>query len=414
MEHPQPVTMPGHGVETVLDDLPESIVVDEILVRLPARDIMRCRCVRKGWRSATSADKFMLDHRRRQPFLPVLGHAVEPQTASRLLLSIDAGAGQQQLCPVVRTYSGRLLAALDGLIIVSHGSMSVRTPSSPPVKFFICNPVTRECAPLGTPPSQHGFMHHIAGLYRHQPSGEYRVLWVSTPRYFDRADTAYTTFYYVVAVGSSDIRCIAEGSIAQTTPLETALCKGLPDSSGCPPVHHRGSLHWGLPGRSIVVFNTAAETFWLMGRLFQLYFHQLLEMDGTLALCSVSPEQMTVDVWVVQNYGAETTETWSFKHQINLSGVDDPIPRSWVMRFPRMVVLNNGELLIQFIRGCGPVLHCGIDGKFLGYVKSKDGQVIGLWITKHYLQESLIPLPLSREMREEDSATQGPPFFVGL
>uniref|UniRef100_A0A453LAR5 F-box associated domain-containing protein n=1 Tax=Aegilops tauschii subsp. strangulata TaxID=200361 RepID=A0A453LAR5_AEGTS len=257
-------------------------------------------------------------------------------------------------------------------------------------------------------------MHHIAGLYRHQPSGKYRVLWVSTPRYFDRADTSYTTFYYVVAVGSSDIRCIAEGKIAQTTPMETALCKGLPDSSGCPPVHHRGSLHWGFPGRSIMVFNTAAETFRLMGRPVQLRFHQLLEMDGTLALCSVSPEQMTVDVWVVQDYGAETTETWSFKHQINLSGVDDPIPRSWVMRFPRMVVLNNGELLIQFIRGCGPVLHCDIDGKFLGYVKSKDGQVIGLWITKHYLQESLIPLPPFHEMREDDSATQGPPFFVGL
>lgn len=77
MEHQQPaVTMPGHGVETVLDKLPELIIVEEILACLPARDIMRCRYVCKWWRSATSIDKFMTYHRRRHPLLPPLSHVV--------------------------------------------------------------------------------------------------------------------------------------------------------------------------------------------------------------------------------------------------------------------------------------------------------------------------------------------------
>lgn len=78
-----------------------------------------------------------------------------------------------------------------------------------------------------------------------------------------------------------------------------------------------------------------------------------------------------------------------------------------------MVVHNDGELLIQLIRGRGHVFHYDIDGKFLGYLKSMDDQEINLWITKHYLQESLIPLPLFDGMKE-DCATQGPPFLVGL
>ncbi|KAM0883706.1 hypothetical protein ACQ4PT_031476 [Festuca glaucescens] len=132
-------------------------------------------------------------------------------------------------------------------------------------------------------------------------------------------------------------------------------------------------------------------------------------MDSTLAFCSFSSfssDRDTIDVWVMQDYD---TETWSFKHRITLSGVD-PLPPAdpKLAVFPRMIVLNEGELLIQFARRC--VLHYDMDGKFLGYVKSEEGQEINLWITKHYLQESVIPLPLLHEMREEDE----PPFFVGL
>ncbi|XP_037481203.1 F-box protein At5g18160-like [Triticum dicoccoides] len=408
--------MPDSGGATVLDDLPEWIVVEEILIRLPPKDILRCRAVRRWWHNATSTDKFMLENHRHQPFLPILSLVVELHKTC-LLFSFDAGAGQQKLCPVVQTCDyGELEAACDGLLIVSHGSMADK---------FICNPVTRKCAPLAKPQAQRGFDHQIVGFYRHQPSGgEFRVLWISRPtKIYNPYDANYRTFYYVIAVGCDNTRCIRQGCIPQPTSsshsLELALRRGLPGSSQYPPVHHRGGLHWrlrryhGWDADYIMVFNTSAETFRLMSRpagLSNCLQESLLEMNDTLALCSISSDKRTVDVWVLQDYDVKT---WSFKHRINLTGVDpSALVYPEVIMSPRMAALNEGVLLVQFT--CRRVLHFDIDGKFLGYVKSKDDQEIDLWVTKHYLQGSVIPLPLSHEMREEDSENQEPPFFVGL
>ena len=63
----------------------------------------------------------------------------------------------------------RLHASSDGFLIVSRGD-----------RFYICNPTTRKCASLPRPPLQSGFSNdEIVGFYRHQPSGEYRMLWAS-------------------------------------------------------------------------------------------------------------------------------------------------------------------------------------------------------------------------------------------
>ena len=66
--------MPGSRAATVLDDLPEWLVVDEILARLPVKDVFRCRAVRRSWRSGTSTYAFILGHHRRQPALPIIEH----------------------------------------------------------------------------------------------------------------------------------------------------------------------------------------------------------------------------------------------------------------------------------------------------------------------------------------------------
>ncbi|VAI34545.1 unnamed protein product [Triticum turgidum subsp. durum] len=398
--------MPDSGGATVLDDLPEWILVEEIFIRLPPRDIVRCRAVRKLWQSATSTDKFMLDHHRRQPFLPILSHVVEPQKTS-LVLSFDADAVQRRLCPVIRTlYSGILEATCDGLLIVSHGATAH--------EFFICNPVTRRCAPLRTPQNLLNYYYQIVGFYRHKPSGQYRVLWVSCPT----NNTNHRTFYCVIAVGSDYTRQIGQGCIRQPTSsspsLELALRERLPGSSGYPPIDHRGSLHWTIvrydrcDAGYIMVFKTADETFRLMCCPAQLPSQQLLlEIDGTLALCGISSDRVTVDVWVVQDYDAEA---WSFKHRIYLSGMDEsPFVD---LKVPRMAVLSDGELLIQFAPR--HVVRCDIDGRFVEYVKSEEDQDKNLWLTRHRLQESLIPLPLSNEMQEGGAASVEPPFFIGL
>ncbi|KAF7034385.1 hypothetical protein CFC21_045408 [Triticum aestivum] len=86
--------MPDSSGATVLDDLPEWLVVEEILVRLPTKDVLRCRAVRKSWRAGTSADKFVLDHHRRQPSLPIIQHLQG--------IYCLAAAGDQRIRPVLR------------------------------------------------------------------------------------------------------------------------------------------------------------------------------------------------------------------------------------------------------------------------------------------------------------------------
>ena len=66
--------------KTRLEDLPEDIVVDQILVRLPSKAVGRCRVVSKSWLSATSTPRFMLEHHRRQPSLPIINSDGRPAT----------------------------------------------------------------------------------------------------------------------------------------------------------------------------------------------------------------------------------------------------------------------------------------------------------------------------------------------
>ncbi|CAM0952382.1 unnamed protein product [Alopecurus aequalis] len=394
--------MPDSGGSTVLDDLPESIVVEEILFRLPPKDLLRCGAVRKCWYSATSTDKFMLDHHRRQPLLPIISHGFGYFDQRKLLFV--PRAGQQKLCPVLRSSRHcEFHAALDGLLILSTGD-----------KYFICNPVTRKCASLPKPQVQGDSDPHIASFFRHQPSGEYRVLWADS-QFCDPGEANRTMFCYVLAVGSSNPRCVRhECEPYPTAPppspsLEVELWVGLPRSSNDPPVHHHGSLHWKLRLSCIMELDTTSEIFRLMSSPTQLRAQELLlEMDGALAFCSIGSNRDTIDVWVMQDYDAEI---WSFKHRINLSVVDPPSRFDspiYMAMFPKMAVLNEGELLLQFNRGL--VLHYDVDGKFLGYVISEEDRNINLRITGHYLQESVIPLPLFHETGEEDEPT----FFVGL
>jgi hypothetical protein len=62
--------MPDRRGATVLDDLPDEIVVHKILISLPPKDVGRCRAVRRSWPDATTTPEFTLAHHRRQPRSP--------------------------------------------------------------------------------------------------------------------------------------------------------------------------------------------------------------------------------------------------------------------------------------------------------------------------------------------------------
>ena len=163
--------MPDRKGATLLEDLPEEIF-NKILIRLPSKDVGRCRAVSTSWRTATSTPRFMLEHHRRQPSYPIIDGGGRPASLV-VLRDTGAGASNQHLWPfspsfIKHSIEVRLHSACDGFIIVSLEP-----------QFYIYNPVIRKNALLPPPQVGQSFYNQIIGFYRYHPTGEYMVLWVS-------------------------------------------------------------------------------------------------------------------------------------------------------------------------------------------------------------------------------------------
>jgi F-box interacting protein len=337
----------------------------------------------------------MLAHHRRQPSFPIVEreYRLGVFRASRS----SGTAYLQPLCP--RGHNVSLHAAGDGFLVMSV-----------PSRFYIYNPVINQIAPLPQPEFQH--TNTILGLYSHDTTGEYRVLWSSVvdPKQNERT-------LHVATVGSNQSRNIGvRMSIAAASPSrERALLEALPRdrySAYNPPVRHRGNLHW-MPEREIIVFDTATELFRCMRGATNLESSQkLFDVHGNLGLCSWDSRRTYMDVWVMEDY---TAEIWEFKYRIATSSIEvsgsldltslkkEKIKRMVTEFDPMRIIitgfttLNEHELLIGF--SYEHVLRCSIDGKLLGSANIGKRQYY-MELTQHRLKESIIPIP-SSEMQEE-------------
>ncbi|XP_044342614.1 F-box protein At5g49610 [Triticum aestivum] len=234
----------GERAKPLLPGLPDEISVWEILLRLPPKCVLRCRAVCPVWRRATSARGFLLAHHARQPVLHLLyGYDfVGDDIESLSIVPFDHRAGvaaADQLHSVARLAhdSSRLHdcflleACCDGLLIVS-----VQYPP----KLSICNPATRQLAPL---PQLDGFM--LLGMYPHPPTGEYRLLLYLLPT--DLAPEAHDGSYVFTLGSGQPPRHIA-------CP-EAKELRHSPES-----ILFRGCLHWCI-GNLMMAFDTIAESF---------------------------------------------------------------------------------------------------------------------------------------------------------
>ncbi|TVU16459.1 hypothetical protein EJB05_40025, partial [Eragrostis curvula] len=137
-----------------IEDLDESIVIWDILVRLPAKDIPRCRAVCKSWCRATSTNDFMLAHHRQQPSLPVVqfvplndiqdvdfGMYPDLVTSRNTRLVVLCNRNLRPLVQYASTLSDDntymdLHATCDGLLLVSNANDGYNRRC-----FYICNPI---------------------------------------------------------------------------------------------------------------------------------------------------------------------------------------------------------------------------------------------------------------------------------
>ena len=171
----------------------------------------------------------------------------------------------------------------------------------------------------------------------------------------------YTVDFHVLAVGYSESRPIKE------LPLQQGLLNGLTCSKNAP-VLNRSNLHWLLARHytsddfsNIIVFDTEVETFrWMRSPPCRYPWMSLLELDGTLAMCS-SHDGIVIDIYGISDYEAEV---WAPTYQINLSALEaSPQLHLPARTLRKIATLNERELLIDHP---GRVLHCDLDGKFLG------------------------------------------------
>jgi hypothetical protein len=347
--------------------LPEEILVWDILVRLPAKDILRCRVVCRSWRRITSAPGFLLAHHRHQPSLPLVA-----------LYGIDSTEGGSLVFKHGRPMLGfndyegfeLLLASCDGLLLLSL--------SRPPGQFIICNPTTRQSAPL---PGLTGHI-SIAALYLHRPSGEYRILYW---RHQDRA-------YYILTVrrGQSP-RCI--GVPSDISGIENVMLAwhGRTDVKWAPinlatPVLLRDCLHWDLCcDAGILVVYMVAETFRLMRRpaAATRLCTRLCHMEGSIGF-SYNEDGSLAKIWVLEDY---EREVWSFKYHVKL-------PHNFYYHDEdrqHLVLSDKGDVLVYMPSG-SYMYHYDITGKLLGQFQCESWS---LSIVGHWFKESLVKRDIS-------------------
>ncbi|KAG2612247.1 hypothetical protein PVAP13_4KG265125, partial [Panicum virgatum] len=299
--------------------LPEDLVVSEILTRLPVKPLLRCRAVCRSWRLRLTSDaKFLLAHHRRQPSLPLLTNW-DRDTHERRIDALDHRTGERH--PVGRIaaseYDVHVLAACDGLIILhAYGGLE------------ICNPATRQRAPLTL---LHGAA-CISALNPHRPSGSHRVLCC-----FERAEDGHAVaVYHMHTVGSGELRCVGElpGPWASGDLAVAASMMGFLH----PPVLADGRIYWS-PGKgkvnNMLVFDTMSESFQHLLSPVDGPFVELFEMNsGALGLYHRGSS--SIDLWVLKDH---QSWSWSLNSRIKLD----------VRFFSLLPVLDPGGMCSSFL-----------------------------------------------------------------
>ncbi|CAM0884751.1 unnamed protein product [Alopecurus aequalis] len=351
--------------------LPEEIAIWEILVRLSPKSLLRCRAVSRAWCRATSTRDFLLAHHARQPSLPIVsGELVSGCDCCgdlyEDLLAFDDRAADAQLQPEARLDgSFNVDACCDGLLVLSkRGTIGITYLS-------ICNPVTRE----------------------HAPIGEYRLLLHPRTQIGTSLLPKHKVGCYVLALGSDQPPRYIEGPEAAS---------GLHCSTVA---RVRDSLHW-FPvseSRLVLVFDTTTESFRLMGAPVVPTMSCIVEMDDTLAIYSYHDAEKVVEIWVLQDY---ESEVWAYKYNVKLptaeirakfGGRTDNLYRS--------IMSVDGDVLLLLSHG-GRMFYVNTDGELLVSFH-RAGQRIYAWDTR--LKQTLVPHNFFTAL--EGSASNASPFL---
>lgn len=194
---------PRRSPETVLLTTPARHLTEdiheEILLRLPAKSVLRFRAVCKAWRRIAADPRFLAAHARRRPAQAVLYRYIDATPyenrpdSSVVDIALDvipvSGelAGRRRLIRYPQLWTDRKWTPADAerrrvsmcvycfMIASCHGVLLFKKDQG---FYLLCNPITRQWAQL---PRLVDEIYHLIpdveyAFYFHQPSGEYRLL----------------------------------------------------------------------------------------------------------------------------------------------------------------------------------------------------------------------------------------------
>ncbi|KAJ1292309.1 hypothetical protein BS78_02G382600 [Paspalum vaginatum] len=298
--------------------LSEDILI-QILLRLPAKSVVRAGAVCKAWREITTKESFVADHVRRRPAEVVLytymvadgsrdDSSRRGVNGTKMALDLipisshddldDEVVRRRRLIRYPKWGAFILLASCNGVLLFQKSRGC----------FLLCNPTTRRWAEL--PRIGEGYREYA--FYFHEPSGEYRLLC----RY---------RLWFVLSTGAAEPREVPmDARQRQQASMTMADIKILLTAT---PVALDGRMHWGPrqaagEASEVAVFDTLAETFSVMAGPPTATADQtkLFSMEGKLAAADFGKAETEtyIDLWFLDGHNDASTGGvgWERRHRV--------------------------------------------------------------------------------------------------
>ncbi|PON58783.1 F-box domain containing protein [Trema orientale] len=335
-------------------------VIEEILSRLDAQSVMRCKCVCKSWLSLITHPSFKHRHLKNQ----VPGALLRAGNLSRAFSFHVNDNGNHRFWshPFPNDYMNHpvvmenlnlnviVFGCENGVICFSYGNV-----------VYLWNPAIRKMKKFLSPsPPSPCPMRHLYGLGYHTLTDDFKVVGIPPMKtggvgfYFDNNFKKGNLVGVYSLRGPSSWKTLEMPDLFFSDPNcanhQTAFCSFVLN----------GFIHWlvyygreieetVLESLGIVAFDMSTEVFKLINsppslRGLEAYTAiRMFDLSGCLSLLTFKRPGL-IDMWVMKEYGV--SDSWTKHFSLNLSKSFVPFPTDYDFMYP-LGRYSNGDLLLH-------------------------------------------------------------------
>lgn len=289
------------------DQLPEQILMD-ILLRVPAKTVGRCRCVSKPWRTILSTPYFIRSYLLSENINLLLLTCNSNSNTTPLSHTInkndDAVSANTLRLPAGDNWRTRIFGSCAGLVLLLNEKGD---------EFLLVNPITLHHTEVpDSPLLRFPSMSRMHGFGYDTSVDDHKIVSVSTwlpdvdSELGRRQQIAMSVGVYYVKRGV--------WKILENSRYDTSIISFEHDPGACA----NGAIHWLTyresfdPPPVITAFGLVDEAFTdipLPAKLNRLLDNQVVILGGCLCVLDVDPGYVGADVWIMKEYGF--VESWT-------------------------------------------------------------------------------------------------------